>query len=311
LPHVTRLRIHTRLPVVLPERIDTFLAWLAALPLQKVVVLHANHANESMPASMPPAPACAMPAPPCSTSRCCCAVVNDDRCLAELSEQLFAAGVLPYYLHQLDRVQGTAHFEVDDARALELVDTPCVRGCRAIWYPGWCAKWAARLSKRPSKTRQWSRRVFRWRPLRNPLQTSVMERSNMGVPEAIVPSGDQRTARRPMKKDYVIKILFIETRSKRPNRSSACCAIPASPCARARHQRRTVAGRGERAGAGHRDVRSGRQTWTRCAKSCRLLDAYGRDYSLLGLVSTMDNQLSPTCSSAAPVASRRAASRSS
>lgn len=47
LPQVTRLRIHTRLPVVLPERIDAaFLAWFAALPLQKVVVLHANHANE-------------------------------------------------------------------------------------------------------------------------------------------------------------------------------------------------------------------------------------------------------------------------
>ena len=47
LPHVTRLRIHTRLPVVLPERIDApFLAWLDAVPLQKVVVLHANHANE-------------------------------------------------------------------------------------------------------------------------------------------------------------------------------------------------------------------------------------------------------------------------
>src|ERR1700743_2152874 len=47
LPHVIRLRIHTRLPVVLPERIDdAFTDWLASLPLQKVVVLHANHANE-------------------------------------------------------------------------------------------------------------------------------------------------------------------------------------------------------------------------------------------------------------------------
>ncbi|MBN8799434.1 MAG: EF-P beta-lysylation protein EpmB, partial [Stenotrophomonas nitritireducens] len=47
--------------------------------------------------------------------------VNDDiDALAALSERSFAAGVLPYYLHQLDRVQGVAHFEVDDARALEL-----------------------------------------------------------------------------------------------------------------------------------------------------------------------------------------------
>jgi L-lysine 2,3-aminomutase len=49
--------------------------------------------------------------------------INDDAdTLVKLSERLFAAGVLPYYLHQLDRVQGAAHFEVDDARALELVE---------------------------------------------------------------------------------------------------------------------------------------------------------------------------------------------
>src|SRR5690606_5391611 len=47
IPHVRRLRIHTRLPVVLPERVDDALAgWLSALPWPVVVVLHANHANE-------------------------------------------------------------------------------------------------------------------------------------------------------------------------------------------------------------------------------------------------------------------------
>lgn len=129
LPHVTRLRIHTRLPVMLPERIDTaLLAWLAALPLQKVVVLHANHANE-LDASVDAA---------CQRLReAGCTLlnqsvllrgVNDDvERLAELSERLFAAGVLPYYLHQLDRVQGVAHFEVDDERARALVDGLRVR----------------------------------------------------------------------------------------------------------------------------------------------------------------------------------------
>ncbi|HWU77916.1 MAG TPA: EF-P beta-lysylation protein EpmB [Rhodanobacter sp.] len=124
LPHVTRLRIHTRLPVVLPERIDdAFQQWLAALPLQKVVVLHANHANE-LDASVDTA---------CMRLRAAGATllnqsvllrgINDDAgALAELSERLFAAGVLPYYLHQLDRVQGVAHFEVDDASALALVE---------------------------------------------------------------------------------------------------------------------------------------------------------------------------------------------
>jgi EF-P beta-lysylation protein EpmB len=124
LPQVIRLRIHSRLPVVLPERIDRpFLNWFAALPLQKVMVLHANHANE-LDAGVDAA---------CSRLRDAGATVlnqsvllrgvNDDvGTLADLSERLFAAGVLPYYLHQLDRVHGTAHFEVDDARALELVD---------------------------------------------------------------------------------------------------------------------------------------------------------------------------------------------
>ncbi|MGH8183368.1 MAG: EF-P beta-lysylation protein EpmB [Rhodanobacteraceae bacterium] len=125
LPHVIRLRIHSRLPVVLPERIDDGLcAWLSALPLQRVVVLHANHPNE-LDASVGAA---------CMRLREAGATllnqsvllrgVNDAAdALAELSERLFALGVLPYYLHQLDRVHGTAHFEVPDAHALELVGT--------------------------------------------------------------------------------------------------------------------------------------------------------------------------------------------
>ncbi|HEX5353421.1 MAG TPA: EF-P beta-lysylation protein EpmB [Rhodanobacteraceae bacterium] len=125
LSHVIRLRIHSRLPVVLPERIDAGLcAWLAALPLQRVVILHANHPNE-LDASVGAA---------CSRLRAAGASllnqsvllrgVNDDAdALAALSERLFAFGVLPYYLHQLDRVRGTAHFEVPDVRARELVGT--------------------------------------------------------------------------------------------------------------------------------------------------------------------------------------------
>lgn len=122
LPQVIRLRIHTRLPVVLPERIDeAFVSWLDALPLQKVMVLHANHANE-FDAGVDAA---------CARLRDAGAIllnqsvllrgINDDAdTLVELSERLLAAGVLPYYLHQLDRVQGAAHFEVDDRVALEL-----------------------------------------------------------------------------------------------------------------------------------------------------------------------------------------------
>jgi len=128
LPQVTRLRIHTRLPVVLPERIDAaFLAWFAALPLQKVVVLHANHANEFDAAVDDACRRLREAGATLLNQSVLLKNINDDAdTLSELSERLFAAGVLPYYLHQLDRVQGSAHFEVDDARARALVEA--IRG---------------------------------------------------------------------------------------------------------------------------------------------------------------------------------------
>ncbi len=121
--HLRRLRIHSRMPVVLPERVDPALcAWLASLPQQKVVVIHANHANE-LDASVAAA---------CHRLRDAGAMlfnqsvllrgVNDHAdVLVDLSERLCACSVVPYYLHQLDRVQGTAHFEVDDATARALI----------------------------------------------------------------------------------------------------------------------------------------------------------------------------------------------
>jgi EF-P beta-lysylation protein EpmB len=123
IPHVRTLRIHTRLPVVLPERVDGELAgWLAALPFRRVVVLHANHANE-LDAAV--ADACARLAAAGVTvlnQSVLLRRINDEvSALEALSERLFECGVLPYYLHQLDRVQGAAHFEVDDARARALV----------------------------------------------------------------------------------------------------------------------------------------------------------------------------------------------
>lgn len=122
--HLRRLRIHSRMPVVLPERVDAALCdWLVALPQQAVVVIHANHANE-LDASVAAA---------CARLREAGAMlfnqsvllrgVNDSvDALADLSERLFDCGVVPYYLHQIDRVQGAAHFEVDDASALAFMD---------------------------------------------------------------------------------------------------------------------------------------------------------------------------------------------
>ena len=122
LPHIRRFRIHTRLPVVLPERVDTELcAWLGALPWPVAIVVHANHANEfdaSVDAAMR---ALRDTGAVLLNQAVLLRGVNDDvDTLAALSERGFAAGVLPYYLHQLDRVAGAAHFEVDDATALAL-----------------------------------------------------------------------------------------------------------------------------------------------------------------------------------------------
>ncbi|MDQ1093661.1 EF-P beta-lysylation protein EpmB [Xanthomonas sacchari] len=122
LPQLKRLRIHTRLPVVLPERVDApLLAWLRALPWPLAFVIHANHANE-FDAGVDAALARLREAGAQLLNQAVLLRgVNDSvEALAALSERSFAAGVLPYYLHQLDRVQGVAHFEVDDATALAL-----------------------------------------------------------------------------------------------------------------------------------------------------------------------------------------------
>ena len=122
LPHIKRLRIHSRLPVVLPARIDeAFIEWMSNLPWPVTFVIHANHANEfdrevdAALARLRDAGATLL------NQAVLLRGVNDSvDALADLSERGFRAGVLPYYLHQLDRVQGAAHFEVDDATALAL-----------------------------------------------------------------------------------------------------------------------------------------------------------------------------------------------
>lgn len=122
IPHLKRLRIHSRLPVVLPERVDApLLRWLSALPWPVAMVIHANHANE-FDAQVDAALADLRGAGVNLLNQAVLLRgVNDEvQALADLSERCFAAGVLPYYLHQLDRVAGVAHFEVDDARALAL-----------------------------------------------------------------------------------------------------------------------------------------------------------------------------------------------
>src|SRR4249919_2227734 len=122
IPHLRRLRVHTRLPIVLPARVDAdLIAWLRGLPWPVTVVVHANHAHE-FDAEVDAALARLRDAGALLLNQAVLLRgINDSvDALAALSERALAAGVLQYYLHQLDRVQGTAHFEVDDATAIAL-----------------------------------------------------------------------------------------------------------------------------------------------------------------------------------------------
>lgn len=125
IPHLRRLRIHTRLPVVIPQRVDTtLLAWLEACPLPLTMVLHINHPHEIGPELKA---ACARLRPHLHfllNQAVLLAGVNDNAAtLAALSEALDNAGILPYYLHLPDRVSGTAHFAVGEQTGRRLIET--------------------------------------------------------------------------------------------------------------------------------------------------------------------------------------------
>jgi len=123
IPHIKRIRFHTRLPIVLPSRINQgFLAWFATLPVNKIMVIHANHANGLCE----------------DTAKCLADLkqagavllnqsvllkhINDNvEALSNLSERLIECQVSPYYLNLLDKVQGAAHFDVPKPQAIELI----------------------------------------------------------------------------------------------------------------------------------------------------------------------------------------------
>lgn len=129
IPHVKRLRVHTRLPVVIPERISAeLLDWIECSELDIVVVVHVNHPRELDHKLQEKLRTL-------SGARChvlnqsvLLRDVNDDAdILVELSERLFEAGVLPYYLHLLDKVQGAMHFDVDEAAACTIMKEVAAR----------------------------------------------------------------------------------------------------------------------------------------------------------------------------------------
>jgi EF-P beta-lysylation protein EpmB len=119
IPHVQRIRLHTRAPIVLPERVDAGLsAVLAGLRKPLVTVLHCNHANEIDDRVAAGARVLRRYSATLLNQAVLLRGINDTPdALVTLSEALFGIGVLPYYLHQLDQVAGAAHFSVSDRRA--------------------------------------------------------------------------------------------------------------------------------------------------------------------------------------------------
>lgn len=123
IPSLRRLRVHTRIPVVLPQRM-TANCWrtLGDSPLPLTIVLHVNHAQEldwEVAEAIKPARALGITL---LNQAVLLAGVNDDVAIqAALSEALFDMGVLPYYLHLLDPVSGAAHFDVREDKAIEIM----------------------------------------------------------------------------------------------------------------------------------------------------------------------------------------------
>ncbi|HSW87157.1 MAG TPA: KamA family radical SAM protein [Rhabdochlamydiaceae bacterium] len=123
IPHLKRLRIHTRFPIGIPERIDSkFLTILQSCPLQIYVVIHCNHAMELDPEILSKLKTIQKLGIPILSQTVLLKDVNDEaNTLKELFNLLVDHGIQPYYLHQLDRVQGTAHFEVHEEKGLSLM----------------------------------------------------------------------------------------------------------------------------------------------------------------------------------------------
>ncbi|MGZ8152733.1 MAG: EF-P beta-lysylation protein EpmB [Methylovulum sp.] len=122
--HLKRIRIHSRLPVVLPARItDQLLKTLTESPKQIIVVIHCNHANELNERVIAACNTMKKNGVTLFNQSVLLKGVNDRAdLLRELSEQLFASGIIPYYLHLLDKANGTGHFEVSETDALKLIE---------------------------------------------------------------------------------------------------------------------------------------------------------------------------------------------
>jgi EF-P beta-lysylation protein EpmB len=122
--HLRRLRVHSRLPVTIPSRLtDELLNLLTATRLTPVLVVHINHAQEIDGELAQQLQRCSKAGIQLLNQSVLLRGVNDNvATLCDLSEALFEAAVVPYYVHLLDRVSGAAHFDVNDDQAREIAE---------------------------------------------------------------------------------------------------------------------------------------------------------------------------------------------
>ncbi|OMH38373.1 EF-P beta-lysylation protein EpmB [Motiliproteus sp. MSK22-1] len=129
IPHLKRLRIHTRLPVVIPQRVNSALIEaIGQSNLQTVIVTHINHPNEIDTELASAISKLKQAGVTLLNQSVLLKDINDHSdTLAMLSEKLFEIGLLPYYLHLLDPVAGASHFNVDENTARYLAGSLCDR----------------------------------------------------------------------------------------------------------------------------------------------------------------------------------------
>ena len=123
IPHISRLRVHSRLPVVIPQRVTSeMLKWLTGTRLTPIMVLHINHSNELDEKLIRAIRRLKQHNVTMLNQAVLLAGINDSAdAQVQLNEALFSSGVMPYYLHSLDKVKGSAHFEVEDDQARDIM----------------------------------------------------------------------------------------------------------------------------------------------------------------------------------------------
>ena len=150
IPHLDTLRVHTRLPIMIPERVtDELITLLSTQRLKPVVVLHCNHSNEINEEVQRAIQKMAQVGITLLNQTVLLKGINDSAdSLLALNKKLFHASVLPYYLHLLDPVQGAAHFDVKEPKAIEIMQQLSAKS------PGYLVpKLVREIAGKPNKTR--------------------------------------------------------------------------------------------------------------------------------------------------------------